>query len=183
MLDLFGANNISLILFVALGAITVYYILTEGKNGGQNQKDYTDDTRKSEPDSSTPTPVPVTEKVEDVKQEEVKNVERKQSTSRSDVDTSVTEQTMNYQPTSTEPLPKINSVAVEPSHEATQSTVQQPIQSKSNEEEIGGELSLNDFETKDDEEIEVVCQWCDNVVKMRKGTSIVCPRCSGTIES
>lgn len=180
MLEFFSTNNTSTLLLLALAVITVFYILTDGSKSSQDKKDFTDDTRKPEEKNTEKDTAPIEPKVEEPKQE-VQSVERKQTANQTTINSNVAEQTMNYQPTSTAPLPRIKSVTTTTVYENTQPT--QPIQNTQPvKEEIHGNLTLDDF-TPDEEEIDVVCQWCDNVVKMRKGSSIVCPRCSGTIES
>lgn len=178
MLEFFSTNNTSTLLLLALAVIAVFYILTDGSKSSQDKKDYTDETRKTEEKEKDTAPIET--KVEEPKKE-VQSVERKQTANQTTINSNVAEQTMNYQPTSTAPLPRIKSVTTttvyEDSHPVQPEQPVQPVK-----EEIHGNLTLDDF-TPDEEEIDVVCQWCDNVVKMRKGSSIVCPRCSGTIES
>ncbi len=174
MLDMFTANSTAGILLFVIGAITVFYILTDGSKSNQNEKEYTDETRKNEPESPK-------EEVAQPKQE-VQHVERKQAVGQATVNSDITEQGLEYQPTNTAPLPKLNTVAVEtPTQPATPTPV--PVNYNNGADEVKGNLTLEDFNDEDGDEVDVVCQWCDNVVKMRKGGSMVCPRCSGTIES
>lgn len=174
MLDMFTANSTAGILLFVIGAITVFYILTDGSKSSQSEKDYTDETRKNEPE-------PPKEEVVQPKQE-VQHVERKQTVGQTTVNSDVTEQGLEYQPTNTAPLPKINTVAVDtPVTHITPAPA--PVNYNNGADEVKGNLTLEDFKDEDEGEVDVVCQWCDNVVKMRKGGSMVCPRCSGTIES
>ena len=162
MLEFFSTNNTSTLLLLALAVIAVFYILTDGSKSGQDKKDYTDETRKSEEKENDTTPTET--KVEEPKKE-VQSVERKQTASQTTINSNVAEQTMNYQPTSTAPLPRIKSVTTTTVYEDSQPVQpEQPVQPV--KEEIHGNLTLDDF-TPGEEEIDVVCQWCDNVVRAR----------------
>lgn len=168
MLEMFSVGNTSLLLLVIIGAITVYYIVT-------------DDTSKiARPDRKVEeTNVVDNGKVEDVKEElkpepKQQTIERKQSSKNKEENTNIMEQTDDYRPTNNTSLPKIKSVTT-----TTEYYIEE--ESKNNvepKEEHDEELKLESFNS---DEIEVQCQWCDNIIKMKKGTTVVCPRCSGTV--
>lgn len=174
MLDMFSTGNTSLILLVILGAITVYYIVT-------------DETSKiAQPKKKEEDPKPVdngeVDSVEEVKNEveqKPKNIERKQSTSNKDVNPNIMEQTDDYRPTHSAPLPKIKSVTTTTEYYIENENKNQSTTNNTPTEEPDEELNLSSFESDD---IEVQCQWCDNIIKMKKGSTVVCPRCSGTVE-
>lgn len=163
MLDMFNVGDTSLLLLIILGGITVYYIITDEASKIVKSE------KKEKPSS-----IQTTEESKDSK-EQPKDVERKQNTDNSNINSNIMEQTDDYRPTHSAPLPKIKAVTT--TTEYYVEDVQQPtsniIESKDEE------LQLSDFES---DEVEVQCKWCDSIIKAKKGTSIVCPNCSGTID-
>lgn len=174
MLDMFNVGDTSLILLFILGCITVYYIVT-------------DETSKiARPEKKEkPVNIQATEEVKETKEtketkenkEQHKDVERKQNTSDSNINSNIMEQTDDYRPTHSAPLPKIKTVTT--TTEYYVEDVQQPVNKVADFKEEEKELQLSDFES---DEVEVQCKWCDSIIKAKKGTSIVCPNCSGTVE-
>ena len=163
MLDMFNVGDTSLLLLFILGAITVYYIVT-------------DETSKIARPEKKEAPVN-TQAVEEIKEdkEQPKEVKRKQTTSDSNTNSNIMEQTDDYRPTHSAPLPKIKAVTT--TTEYYVEDVQQPANEVTESKDEG--LKLSDFES---DEVEVQCKWCDSIIKAKKGTSIVCPNCSGTVE-
>lgn len=163
MLDMFNVGDTSLLLLIILGGITVYYIITDEASKIVKSE------KKEKPSS-----IQTTEESKDSK-EQPKDIERKQNTDNSNINSNIMEQTDDYRPTHSAPLPKIKAVTT--TTEYYVEDVQQPtsniIESKDEE------LQLSDFES---DEVEVQCKWCDSIIKAKKGTSIVCPNCSGTID-
>ena len=160
-----GTSEISLLLLVVIGGITVYYILTDGMSKSNNEK-------KSEQPKEVDNG-----QVESIQQEpEVKEVQTKQTATNTNVTDETMKQTEEYNPTVSAPLPKMPKAVT---------NVQQQEASMipgSNEQNAQSELTMEDLKGNG-ELIKVTCQWCDYVVEMRKGETMVCPRCSGTIES
>ena len=163
MLNMFNVGDTSLLLLIILGGITVYYIITDEASKIVKSE------KKEKPSS-----IQTTEESKDSK-EQPKDIERKQNTDNSNINSNIMEQTDDYRPTHSAPLPKIKAVTT--TTEYYVEDVQQPtsniIESKDEE------LQLSDFES---DEVEVQCKWCDSIIKAKKGTSIVCPNCSGTID-
>lgn len=163
MLDMFNVGDTSLLLLIILGGITVYYIITDEASKIVKSE------KKEKPSS-----IQTTEESKDSK-EQPKDIERKQNTDNSNINSNIMEQTDDYRPTHSAPLPKIKAVTT-----TTEYYVEDVQQSTSNIiESKDEELQLSDFES---DEVEVQCKWCDSIIKAKKGTSIVCPNCSGTID-
>lgn len=160
-----GTSEISLLLLVVIGGITVYYILTDGMNKSNSEK-------KPEPPKEVDNG-----QVEPIKQEpEVKEVQTKQTATNTNVTDETMKQTEEYNPTVSAPLPKMPKAANEVQQQEAP-IIQEPTQQNTRSELTMEELKGNG------ELIKVTCQWCDYIVEMRKGETMVCPRCSGTIES
>lgn len=164
MLDMFNIGDTSLLLLIILGGITVYYIITDEASKIVKSE------KKEKPSS-----IQTTEESKDSK-EQPKDIERKQNTNNSNINSNIMEQTDDYRPTHSAPLPKIKAVTT--TTEYYVEDVQQPASNitKSKDEE----LRLSDFES---DEVEVQCKWCDSIIRAKKGTSVVCPNCSGTIDA
>ena len=159
-----GTSEISLLLLVVIGGISVYYIFTDGMSKSNSEK-------KSEPPKEVDNG-----QVESIQQEpEVKEVQTKQTATNTNVTDETMKQTEEYNPTVSAPLPKMPKAATDVQQDAPmmQAPTEQNTQSELTMEELKGNGEL----------IKVTCQWCDYVVEMRKGETMVCPRCSGTIES
>ena len=163
MLDMFNVGDTSLLLLIILGGITVYYIITDEASKIVKSE------KKEKPSS-----VQTTEESKDSK-EQPKDIERKQNTNNSNINSNIMEQTDDYRPTHSAPLPKIKAVTT--TTEYYVEDVQQPTSNIT--ESKDEELQLSDFES---DEVEVQCKWCDSIIRAKKGTSVVCPNCSGTID-
>lgn len=162
---MFGVDNISLILLLVIGGISVYYIFSDGLGKKQDSAEKVED-KPTVPDVK-----------EEVKEEpKVQQVETKQTATNTKVNTDTIQQTEDYNPTVSAPLPKMPKAAVQDSP-----TEEQPVHMEA-PSEVKSELTMEDLKGSN-ELIKVQCQWCDFVVEMRKGETMVCPRCSGTIES
>ena len=163
MLDMFNVGDTSLLLLIILGGITVYYIITDEASKIVKSE------KKEKPSS-----IQTTEESKDSK-EQPKDIERKQNTDNSNINSNIMEQTDDYRPTHSAPLPKIKAVTT--TTEYYVEDVQQPTSNIT--ESKDEELQLYDFES---DEVEVQCKWCDSIIRAKKGTSVVCPNCSGTID-
>ena len=160
-----GTSEISLLLLVVIGGITVYYILTDGMSKSNSEK-------KPEPPKEVDNG-----QVESIKQEpEVKEVQTKQTATNINVTDETMKQTEEYNPTVSTPLPKM------PKADTNVQQQEASMIPGSNKQNVQSELTMEDLKGNG-ELIKVTCQWCDYVVEMRKGETMVCPRCSGTIES
>ena len=163
MLDMFNVGDTSLLLLIILGGITVYYIITDEASKIVKSE------KKEKPSS-----IQTTEESKDSK-EQPKDIERKQNTNNSNINSNIMEQTDDYRPTHSAPLPKIKAVTT--TTEYYVEDVQQPTSNIT--ESKDEELQLSDFEP---DEVEVQCKWCDSIIRAKKGTSVVCPNCSGTVD-
>lgn len=174
MFEAIDVGSTSFILLFALGLITVFYILTDGgKSGNSNKGNSNNDDTPEMKDNGTVEDVP-----EDLREQPTtQNVDRRQNVGSYTANQNTADQTDDYRPTVSAPLPKIKSVTTTTVYE----TGNESVENNTYAERPSSELKMEDFQ-QEEPEVEVICQWCDNVVKMKKGTSIVCPRCSGTIE-
>lgn len=163
-------GSIGIILILIIGGISVYCILEDAANKRRAEEP------KVEPVDTKP------ETVEQVKEEpKVQEVKTKQAATSAQVTGSTMQQTEDYNPSVSTPLPKMpKAVQGETIQESAPISQQTPHMMP--ESHVNSELTMEDLKGSD-ELIKVTCQWCDFVVEMRKGETMVCPRCSGTIES
>lgn len=163
-------GSIGIILILIIGGISVYCILEDAAN-----------KRKAEEPKSEPVDTK-TETVKQIKEEpKIQEVKTKQTATSTQVNRSIMQQTEDYNPSISTPLPKMpKAVQGESVQENTPISQQTPHMIP--ESQVNSELTMEDLKGSD-ELIKVTCQWCDFVVEMRKGETMVCPRCSGTIES
>lgn len=167
MLD---TGSISLILILIIGGISVYYIFADAA-GKKQVEEF--DKEQVKADTATVEPVKEEPKVQEIK--------TKQTATNTQVNGDTMQQTEDYNPSVSVPLPKMpKAVQGEAVQENTPISQQTPHMMP--ESHVDSELTMEDLKGSD-ELIKVTCQWCDFVVEMRKGETMVCPRCSGTIES
>lgn len=163
-------GSIGTILILIIGGISVYCILEDAANKRRAEEP------KVEPANTK------TETTEQVKEEpKVQEVRTKQTATSTQVNGSTMQQTEDYNPSVSTPLPKMPK-AVQGETVQENIPISQQTPHMMPESQVNSELTMEDLKGSD-ELIKVTCQWCDFVVEMRKGETMVCPRCSGTIES
>ena len=191
-------NDLSTIMIIVILGLCVFYIATDGIRKSLTGSDAVDEIKQTPTNENNDTQQTPTKKkidytnspgrkqqiteekpaeetpIVDFVEPEFKSIARQDPTKNEYVDTgeTVLKQGNDYNPT--------NQIAAPTIKRTTTTTVTEYV----NEDKTETNTAKPDTEqsTNTDDEVSVVCMYCGKALTIKKGTSVTCPSCGGSVE-
>lgn len=191
-------NSLSSIIVIAIIGLCIFYIVTDGIRKSLTGSDAVDEIQQNPTNNDTqqnPTkkkidytnsPGRKQQKIEDAPAEETpiadfvepesKSIARQDPTKNEYVETgeTVLKQGNRYEP--------INQIAAPTIKRTTTTTVTEYVNEDTTETKEVAKPDIEQSTENTDDQVSVVCMYCGKPLTIKKGTSVTCPSCGGSVE-